>query len=325
MKRKDFLANIAPNLPQMPGCYMFLDKGGAVLYVGKSNCLKKRVSSYFGKNKLKKFNVMLRFADNIKVQQTNTDIEALLLEFELIKKHRPQYNAKMRKDYQKWYLRFDDGVLLTLDTKQTGFFVGPFSHKETALEALDILGKCFRLPTCNKFSSQTSRMCMRGHLKNCIAPCENKELGRGIYQNAIKFLQGNYEKTLEEVQKKMKIAIKNMEYEKAAVYKSLIQLMGFIKNTAPILDKKRFVVYLKSRHEDCFMLAFLDDGVCLAKVVLGGLLETDKIQAFANAVQGASDKIFETEEENKAFVRAIVEISAIRRFFEINGECIKHG
>ena len=322
MTQRDFLENVAPNLPLAPGCYMFLDSAGTVLYVGKSKCLKKRVASYFSSNKFEKFNVMLRFAKSIGIEQTKTDIEALLLEHKLIKKHRPQYNAKMRKDYQNWYIKFNDGVLITLDAEPPGFLVGPFSHKETAVEAIEILGKCFKLPTCNKSTHQVTRMCLRGHMKNCFAPCENKELGTGIYQQAIKFFQGNHNAALEGIRKKMQLAVSKLEYEKAAEYKALYEqlksLSGYTANRVPILAKKQFVVYLKSRHEDCFMLVYLNDGECFARVLIDGLLDTAKMHDFASSIISLKSAI--SNEESKAFVRALTEISAIRRFYEMETE-----
>ena len=328
MNREDFYENTAKHLPLTPGCYMFLDKEGNVLYIGKSKCLKKRVASYFGNVKFEKLGVMLRFAKSIAIEETGTDIEALLLEHKLIKKHRPQYNAKMRKDYQHWYVKIDDCILVTLEADPHGFFVGPFSHKESAVEVLEILGKCFKLPTCNKSANQVARMCLRGQMKNCFAPCENKGKGVENYKHAMRFLKGNHEEVLEGIQIKMRLAVENMEYEKAAEHKALHeelkQLSSFAANSAPILAGKRFVVYLKSRHEDCFMLAYLDDGECFAKVLLDGMHETDKIHDFAKVVcliNAATcrpkNEIFSSIEESKAFARALVEISAIRRFYEI--------
>ena len=305
------------------GCYTFLDKDKNVLYVGKSKCLKKRVASYFGPGVHEKFKVMLHSADSIKIEETRTDIEALLLEHRLIKKYRPQYNSKMRKDYQKWYIKLADNILVTLDAYPPGFFIGPFSFKEAALEAVDILGKCFKLPTCCKIPGHKARMCLRGHMKTCFAPCENKEAGTENYQQAMRFLQGSYEETLDGVKLKMQSAIEKMEYEKAAefreLYAGLRKLSYFTANTIPNLAQKRFIVYLKSHHEDCFMLAYLYDGECFARVMLDGIHENDKISDFVKGIS-ATCHTTGSSEENKAFVRALVEISAIRRFYEVEAE-----
>ena len=319
MNLKDFQGKSAPNLPLAPGCYMFLDKEGNVLYVGKSKCLRKRVASYFGNNKLEKFNVMLRFVSSVAFEETGTDIEALLLEHKLIKKHRPQYNSKMRRDNQNWYIKFDNGLTVTLESDSAGFFVGPFSHKESAIEVLAVLGKYFKLPTCNK---TYTRMCLRGQMKNCFAPCENNELGDDNYQAAISFLQGNHDEVLYDIQEKMQEAIKKMEYENAAelmaLFEELKRLPGFLASRVPNLAKKRFMVYLKSHHEDCFMLAYLDDGECMARVLLSSMHETDKIIEFAKEINYSKPI-----EDNKAFVHALVEISAIKKFYEIDKEPIE--
>ena len=321
--KKDYYKKIAPCLPLAPGCYVFVDKDENVLYVGKSKCLKKRVASYFGTGVFEKFKVMLNSADRIDVEETKTDIEALLLEHKLIKKFRPMYNSKMRQDYQKWYVKFADGIQVTLDADWPGFFIGPFSHKEAALEAVDILGKNFRLPTCNKILNGITRMCLRGHMKNCFAPCENKESGTENYHQALNFLQGSYKETLDGVKRKMQFAIEKMEYEKAAefreLYVGLKQLSYFAANTIPNLEQKRYIVYLKSHHEDCFMLAYLDDGECVARVLLDGVHEIEKINEFAGGIVASRHSPIPSE-ENRAFVRALVEISAIRRFYEIDAE-----
>ena len=315
----------APDLPLAPGCYMFLDSEGTVLYVGKSKCLKKRVASYFGKVQQEKLNVMLRFADSILIEETETDIEALLLEHKLIKKFRPQYNDKMRKDYQDWYIIIDDGITITLDARLPGFIIGPFSHREAAVDVVDVLGKCFKLPTCGKTARQIVRMCLRGHMDNCFAPCDNKLSGADYYQNAIRFLQGGQRDILDGIQKKMQAAVGKMEFEKAAEFKAqhdgLKWLSSFVANMVPILAKKRFVVYLKSHHEDCFMLVFLDDGECLAKTVVLNSNEIGKINDFAEEVIAFyRQPTRDLSDESKAFVRALVEIGAIRRFYEVDIE-----
>ena len=304
---------------------MFLDSEGTVMYVGKSKCLRKRVASYFGKLKHEKLNVMLRFADSIVIEETGTDIEALLLEHELIKKFRPQYNEKMRKDYQSWYIKISDGLLITLDADLAGFTMGPFSHKEAAMEVIEVLGKCFKLPTCCKAASQVARMCLRGHMKNCIAPCENKEAGMETYQNAINFLLGGQNETFGRIQDEMLIAAGKMEFERAArlkdLHEGLKRLSGYGTNTLPSFANMRFVVFLKSYHEDCFMLAYLDDGVCLVKVIINGIHETDKIQSFAKGILALCKQPPNgSSEDNRAFVRALVEISALRRFYQIDAE-----
>ena len=316
MKREDFVENIAPGLPVKPGCYMFLDEDKNVLYVGKSKCLKKRVASYFGANKFEKFNVMLRFAKCIEVEETGTDIEALLLEHKLIKKHKPQYNSKMRKDMPRWYIVIEDGVTIVQNTDLPGFYAGPFFHKESAMEALEILGKSFLIPTC---LGKSARMCLRGHTKNCFAPCESIIPGFDNYQQAIRFLQGFGDEILVELHMKMQKAVESMDYEQAAKFKTqydgLKYLSGFAAHRIPILSQKRFAVFLKSRHDDCFMLAYLNDGRCFERVMLDNA-KSSLLFDFAKKIPGSANVI----EDSDAFLSALAEISAIKRFCELDTE-----
>ena len=322
LSKEKFLSDISPKLPHTPGCYMFLDNEDRVMYVGKSISLKKRVASYFSNKKQEKMNVMLHFAENIVTYETKTDVEALLLEHKLIKKHRPPYNSQMRKDYECWYINFGADILITKDAEISGFFIGPFSHKEVAIHALETIGKCFKLPTCDM--PIKTRMCLRGHLKECFAPCENSGCILEYQEPAIQFLQGAHADVFESYMEKMHTAAEDMEFEKAAKIKSeyneLMYLTNLLANTAPILSKKQFVVFIKSRHEECFMLVYLNDGSCTAKIIIDDIDNLNaSLYMFAKEVIISSKKIV-INEENKNFVWALVEIGAVRRFYEVTTE-----
>ena len=335
MSKETFLREKADSIPLAPGCYMFVAEDGSIMYVGKSKCLRKRVSSYFGAVKEEKFEVMRMFAKDILTQVTGTDIEALILEHQLIKKHRPPYNAKMRKDYGAWYIKFDKDIYITAEYGDGGFTAGPFSHRDSAQYALQIMGAYWKLPTCGKKNDKSHRMCLRGHTNDCYAPCmvhmqtetEAQKQGNTTtmeqsVNEAIGFIQGNTSGPLGEIELKMHEAAEKQEYEKAAklrnLHGELRRLADFFMSSAPKLGGKEFLTILKSHHEDCFMVCYIRDGGCLAKTIIRDF-HKPTIESFAKNITNSRHKIDAAkDDENKSFMRALIEIDAKRRFYEVD-------
>ncbi len=216
-----------------PGVYRMLDAKGELLYVGKARSLKKRLASYFraSESNPKTLSMRGQIAD-IQVTVTHTETEALLLENNLIKEHRPRYNVVLRDDKSYPYIRLDDGQAfprLTLyrgRRKEAGRYFGPYPSAYSARETVNLLQKLFLLRQCNDtFFKNRSRPCLQYQIKRCSAPCVgliSEEAYRRDTENAALFLQGKTDEVVDAMVTRMETASQLTDYELAARYRDQI-------------------------------------------------------------------------------------------------------
>ena len=216
-----------------PGVYRMLDAKGELLYVGKARNLKKRLASYFRASESNPKTLAMRgqIAD-IQVTVTHTETEALLLENNLIKEHRPRYNVVLRDDKSYPYIRLDDSQAfprLTLyrgRRKEAGRYFGPYPSAYSARETVNLLQKLFLLRQCNDtFFKNRSRPCLQYQIKRCSAPCVgliSEEAYRRDTENAALFLQGKTAEVVDAMVMRMEAASQLTDYELAARYRDQI-------------------------------------------------------------------------------------------------------
>jgi excinuclease ABC subunit C len=224
-----FLANVT----SAPGVYRMLDVRGDILYVGKARNLKKRLSSYFRTTgvPLKTRSMMAQMA-SIEVTSTHTEVEALLLENNLIKQYRPRYNVVLRDDKSYPYIRLvDDSPFprLTLyrgRRRETGKYFGPYPSAYSARETVNLLQKLFLLRQCNDtFFRNRSRPCLQHQIKRCSAPCvgliDAGDYARDV-SNAVLFLEGRNREVIDAMVERMEGASERLDFELAARYRDQI-------------------------------------------------------------------------------------------------------
>ena len=216
-----------------PGVYRMLDARGELLYVGKARNLKKRLASYFRASEANPKTLAMRgqIAD-IQVTVTHTETEALLLENNLIKEHRPRYNVVLRDDKSYPYIRLDDRQAfprLTLyrgRRKEAGRYFGPYPSAYSARETVNLLQKLFLLRQCNDtFFKNRSRPCLQYQIKRCSAPCVgliSEDAYRRDTENAALFLQGKTAEVVDAMVTRMEDASARTDYELAARYRDQI-------------------------------------------------------------------------------------------------------
>ena len=216
-----------------PGVYQMLDAKGDILYVGKARNLKKRLASYFrASEENPKTLVMRNQIADIRVLVTHTETEALLLENNLIKQHRPRYNVVLRDDKSYPYIRLDDGqayprlMLYRGRRKEQGRYFGPYPSAHSARETVNLLQKLFQLRQCNDtFFRNRSRPCLQYQIKRCSGPCvgliSEQDYARDT-ENAALFLQGKTDEVVEAMVKRMEEASTRTDYELAARYRDQI-------------------------------------------------------------------------------------------------------
>ena len=221
-------------LPNDPGVYRLLDRFGRMLYVGKARNLKKRVASYFRlpEQLTPKTRALMSHTDSIEVTVTHTEAEALLLENNLIKEHRPRYNIVLRDDKSFPYIHVTTGDAFPRlafhrgARRGTGRYFGPFASAGATRSSLNQLQKLFRIRQCeDSYFENRSRPCLQYQIERCTAPCvgliDETTYGEDV-RHAIMFLEGKSEEMIGELVRRMESASHGLEFELAARYRDQI-------------------------------------------------------------------------------------------------------
>lgn len=275
-----------PNaIPTSPGVYLYKDKGGRIIYVGKARNLKKRVLSYFRPDEqlTAKTRAMMSHAVSVEFLTTSTEKEALLLEASLIKKHRPHYNIVLRDDKQ--YILFRIAVknayprleVVRKVKKDGAHYFGPFTSSQAARETWKALHSVFPLRRCNDRAMKNRvRPCLYHHIGLCLAPCSgevSQETYFEIIQKVELLLSGKSRELLENITRKMEEASENLEFEEAA---KLRDQKFAIEKTV----EKQGVVFHNGADMDVMGLCSRGDGLALAVLFVRGGQVIDKAAFF---------------------------------------------
>jgi excinuclease ABC subunit C len=215
------------SLPGRPGVYRMLDTGGQILYVGKARNLKSRVASYFQPSNVQpKVQALIAKTANMEVTITNSDTEALLLEYNLIKKHRPRFNVVLRDDKSFPYLHLEtkhEFPRLNFyrgSRKEPGKYFGPYPSAGAVRDTLQQLQKLFRIRNCDDaYFANRSRPCLQYQIQRCTAPCVglvSKEHYARDVGAAIKVLEGRNDEVSEDLGRRMEAAAERLNFEEAA-------------------------------------------------------------------------------------------------------------
>mgnify|MGYP001254008945 CR=1 FL=1 len=214
-------------LPEQPGCYLMKDRQGTVIYVGKAKVLKNRVRSYFtGSHDLKTQRLVSEIAD-FEYIVTSSNLEALILELNLIKKHDPKYNVMLKDDKTYPYIKITAERHPRLITtrkvkKDKGKYFGPYPNVGAANETKRLLDRMYPLRKC---STLPERVCLYYHLGQCLAPCVNEvseETYRKMIEEITRFLNGGYEDVKKELTEKMHAAAEKLDFERAKEFRDKI-------------------------------------------------------------------------------------------------------
>ena len=260
-------------LPDKPGVYLMMSGDEKIIYIGKASSLKSRVRSYFRDGSAPvKVLAMVRHIRDIDYIVTDTEVEALILECNLIKKHRPKYNVFLKDDktypYIKITLQEDfPRIITTRRVKKDGAkYYGPYTSGGSLHETIKLLRRLFSIRTCKSFEKQ-KRACLNYHIRRCLAPCTgNVSIAdyRDMMSEIMNFLEGKQEKVLKNLQAKMLKAAENLEYEKAG------ELRDQIRAVEKILEKQKIVnaedgdqdviAFARGNNEVCVQVFFIRNG-----------------------------------------------------------------
>jgi excinuclease ABC subunit C len=232
-----------PPLPHDPGCYLFTGEDGGILYVGKAKDLKKRVASYFRKSGLdQKTRMMLEAAADLDFIVTGTEVEALILENSLIKKHQPRFNINLKDAKQYAYIQLTaepfPAIRIARRATGEGLFFGPFVSAAERDYVRDVVRKTFRLRTCRKLPK---RACLRYHIHTCGAPCIG-EVTQGQYDDAVRkaslVLKGKTGELLASLREEMGAAAGSEQFEHALRLRDQIRALERLSERQDIARRK---------------------------------------------------------------------------------------
>ncbi|MBZ4662464.1 MAG: uvrC [Caloramator sp.] len=255
------------NLPEQPGVYIMKNELGEIIYVGKAINLKNRVRQYFkGSNHPPKVRVMVSNISDFEYIITNSELEALILECNLIKKYKPKYNILLKDDKQYPFIKVTlneeyPRVFITRKYEKDGSkYFGPFTDVSAVKETINLIRKLFKLRTCRKslkYGVEVDRPCLNYHINRCLAPCTGKidviEY-RQIVEEVIKLLQGKYDELIKILEEKMYDESSKLNFEKAAEYRDQI-------NSIKKIQEKQRIISSNLEDEDVIAYAKDDDGM----------------------------------------------------------------
>lgn len=270
-------------LPGKPGVYIMRDAADTILYVGKAVNLHNRVRSYFRENigRGPMIDKMVTLIARFEYIVTDSELEALVLENNLIKEHSPKYNTLLKDDKTYPYIKVTVGedfprILFSRQMKKDrSRYYGPYTSAASVKDTIELLNKLFCLRTCNRSLPRDigkERPCLNYHIKQCMAPCQgyiDKEQYRQQLAQALEFLNGNYNKILRDLEEKMKAAAQELEFEEAARYRDLYNSVKSVsqkqKITDSALDDKDIIALHRDETDAVVQVFFVRDGKLIGR------------------------------------------------------------
>jgi len=249
-------------LPAAPGVYLMKDAAGNIIYVGKAANLSKRVRSYFtsGQKLSAKAQRMVNRVRDIDFFVTSSEQEALILELNLIKRHRPRYNVSLKDDKTFPYLKIDidndwPRVYVTRRLEQNGGrYFGPFASARSVRQTLKVLKEIFPFRSCTKnITGSAPRPCLQHHIRHCLGPCigaVSKDEYAEVIRQIVLFLEGKQEKVIRELESRMEEAARALDFEKAAL------LRDRIRAVRQVIEGQRLATRVRGEQD---IIAFVQD------------------------------------------------------------------
>jgi len=270
-------------LPGKPGVYIMHDKTDEIIYVGKAISLKNRVRQYFqsSRNLTPKIQQMVQRIVRFEYIITDSELEALVLESNLIKEHRPKYNTMLKDDKSYPYIKvtiheaFPRVLFAREQKKDKAKYFGPYTSAKAVKDTIDLLQRIYRIRTCNRNLPKDigkERPCLYYHIKQCDAPCAgyiSESAYREQINHALEFLNGNYTVVMKELEQKMSDASMNLEFEEAAKYRDLLASVKHIavkqKINSNVTDEKDILGLAKAADEAVVQVFFIRDGKLIGR------------------------------------------------------------
>ncbi len=280
MTPSDHLQTILDNLPTKPGCYLMKDAAGKIIYVGKAVSLRNRVRSYFHSqvDSPKTVQLVKNIAD-IETIVVSSELEALILEMNLIKKHRPKYNVRLKDDKRYPYIKVHwhesfPKVTVTRRMDQDGSrYFGPYTSVWAVQQTLDVLRKIFPYLTCDReITGNDPRACLYYDIKLCNAPCigiVKKDEYRAVIDDLCRFLQGKTESVVKRLKAEMMKASEDLQYEKAASIRDQLVAIERVVEKQKVISTEQIdsdvIAVARANGEACAQIFFIRAGKLIGR------------------------------------------------------------
>ena len=271
-------------LPASPGVYLMHNSRDEIIYVGKAVSLKNRVRQYFqsSRNKTSKIEQMVSHIAWFEYIITDSELEALVLECNLIKEHRPRYNTMLKDDKGYPYIKATVGeefprIFMARERKKDGRskYFGPFTSMGAVKDTLDLIHKLYHIRTCSRSLPKDigkDRPCLNYHIKQCDAPCQgyiSAEQYREKFNQALEFMNGRYEPLLKQLEEKMEAASKALEFERAIEYRELLSSVKKIsqkqKITSSSMEDRDIVAMARDEKDAVVQVFFIREGKLIGR------------------------------------------------------------
>jgi excinuclease ABC subunit C len=275
------LQGILNTLPSKPGCYIYKNTDDTVIYVGKAISLRHRVRSYFqNENRLDfKTRQLVKRISNIEWIVVGSELEALILEMNLIKRYRPQYNIRLKDDKRYPYIKvhwaddFPKVTITRLMTQDGSRYFGPYTSVWAVHQTLDLLRRIFPYLTCDReITGQDARACLYFDIKLCTAPCIgaiNQAAYRQMIDDLCDFLQGRTDPIVNRLRKEMTAASKDLRYEKAATIRDQIQAIEKVVEKQKVISSDQadsdVIAMARADGEACVQIFFIRSGKLIGR------------------------------------------------------------
>ena len=270
-------------LPHSPGVYLMHDAGDTIIYVGKAVNLHSRVRSYFRRivGRGPQIDRMVEQIARFEYIVTDSELEALVLENNLIKEYSPKYNTMLKDDKTYPYIKVTMGeefprILFSREMKKDrSRYFGPYTSAAAVKDTIDLMNKLYQLKTCNRRLPRDiglERPCLNYHIKQCLAPCQgyiDREAYRERVEQALDFLNGNYKPLLKDLEEKMTQASENLEFEDAIRYRDLYNSVKSVAQKQKITDSngedKDILALAKDETDAVVQVFFVRDGKLIGR------------------------------------------------------------
>ena len=329
----DTIQNKLAILPDEPGCYLMKDRQGTIIYVGKAKVLKNRVRSYFNGSHDGKTQRLVSEIEDFEYIVTSSDLEALILELNLIKLHDPKYNIMLTDDKTYPYIKITNEkyprILTTRKVKKDkAKYFGPYPNAGAANETRKLLDRLYPLRKCARLPD---RVCLYYHLGQCLAPCV-KEIESKVYDEMIeeiaKFLNGGYEDVKIDIEKKMLEAAENLEFERAKEFRDQIAhietVMQKQKMVSGDLSNRDVFGYAVEKGWMCVQVFFVRQGKLIERDVSTFPIYRDPEEEFLTFV-GRFYDIPEHIKPKEIFIPSSIDKALLEKYLAVNVLIPKRG
>ncbi|TFH34783.1 MAG: excinuclease ABC subunit UvrC, partial [Anaerolineales bacterium] len=296
MTAPEDLTPVLQGIPPKPGCYLMKDQAGEVIYVGKAIHLRNRVRSYFHESAAhsrKTEELVTKIAD-IEWIVVGSELEALILEMNLIKRHQPKYNVRLKDDKRYPYIKVHwadpfPKVTITRQHREDGSrYFGPYTSVWAVHQTLDLMRKIFPYLTCDRtITGEDPRACLYFDIKLCLAPCIGKvdqESYRAMIDDLCRFLLGNTEPVVDRLKAEMQRASNMLEFEKAAAIRDQLGAIEKVVEGQKVVSQDRtdsdLIAFARDEHDACVQVFFIRHGKLIGReyFILDGAHQADDVE-----------------------------------------------